>query len=114
MPPQDTTEEWLAESYDYEPPHRGEVRKGVILSLEAQGITVDAGLKHDGFVPRSDIERLEEEIDESELEPGQEITTCVARPEDQNGNLILSLSQVRFDWARAIELLESGQIWREK
>jgi len=110
----DTTEGWLTESYDYEPPRRGEVRDGIILSRDAQGITVDIGLKRDGFVPRADIDQMEEEIDVSELEPGQKITTCVARPEDQNGNLILSLYQMRFqeDWARAKELVGTGEIWQ--
>lgn len=111
---QNTTEEWLTESYDYEPPHQGEIRKGVILSIDTQGITVDVGMKRDGFVPWADIERLEEEIDVSELKPGHEIITCIARPEDQNGNLILSLyeAQREKDWLRAQGLLESGEIWQ--
>ena len=54
-------EGWLTETYDYERPKRGQVREGIILTVEDQGLFVDVGLKRDGFVPDSDIERLDEE-----------------------------------------------------
>lgn len=106
---------WLTKAYDYQRPRRGQVRKGVILNLEEHGITVDIGLKRDGFVPRADIERLGEEAS-SLLELGQEVVTRIVRPRDRDGNLILSLYQARLekDWTKAQELLENGDVWRGK
>ena len=106
-------EQWLTEAYDYEPPRRGQVCKGVILKSEPNGIIVDIGLKRDGFVPQSDLERLEEETI-SELKLGQEITTRLVKTAGPDGNHILSLSRAQDeqDWTKAQKLLESGEIWQ--
>lgn len=105
-------EKWLKENYDYERPQRGEIREGTILQIEEQGMLVDIGLKHDGFVPRSDLAQLEEETI-SQLKPGQDIETRVIKPTDQEGELILSLYQAQQeeDWKKAQALLEQGEIW---
>ncbi len=104
---------WLTEPYDYQSPRRGQMRKGVILRLEERGAIVDVGLKRDGLVPHRDIERLGDEA-ASELKVGQEVVTCIVRPRDRDGRLILSLYQARLekDWAQAQELLASGEMWR--
>jgi small subunit ribosomal protein S1 len=113
MSVKDVVERWLTKEHDYERPRRGQIRQGKIVKIEEHGITVDLGLKRDGFVPRTDLERLGEEATSS-LEPGQEITARVLGLEDQDGNLVLSLYQARFekDWTRAQELLESDDVWQ--
>jgi ribosomal protein S1 len=83
------TKGWLTEGYDYQPPRRGQLRKGVILKFEARGITVDLGLKRDGLIPQADIERLEEGV-VSALKPGQEVMTRIMQPGNQDSNHILS------------------------
>jgi small subunit ribosomal protein S1 len=105
-------EQWLAGEYDYEQPVVGEIRKGILLEVSEAGALVDIGLKHDGIVPRQDIERLEEET-LSGLEPGQEVTVRVLRADDREGNLLLSLYQAlsQEDWTKARELLDSNDIW---
>jgi small subunit ribosomal protein S1 len=102
---------WLTETYDYERPKRGQVREGIILKVEDQGLFVDVGLKRDGFVPDSDIERLDDET-VSELEPGQEIEARIVRSADREGNIVLSLYQARLkkDWDKAYEMLDSGDV----
>jgi small subunit ribosomal protein S1 len=109
---QDVMERWLSEEYDYDRPRRGDIRAGEILKVDEHGIAVDLGLKRDGFIPRSDVERLGEETSSS-LEPGQEVKARVVRLEDAEGNLLLSMYQARFeeDWTKARELLESGEVW---
>jgi small subunit ribosomal protein S1 len=104
---------WLTEPYDYERPRRGQIRQGVILQVEERGVTVDIGLKREGFVPDTDIKRLGKDV-ASQLEPGQEVTACIVQPEDRDGNLILSLrqAQIEKDWTRAQEMLESSEIWQ--
>jgi small subunit ribosomal protein S1 len=106
---------WLTKEYDYERPRRGQVRQGEILKVEENGVTVDLGLKRDGFVPRADLERLGEEATSS-LEPGQEVKARITRLEDQEGHLLLSLYQMRFekDWDRARVSLGSGDVWWEE
>jgi small subunit ribosomal protein S1 len=106
-----TFAELLADSYDYERPTKGQLRDGVILRVEERGITIDVGAKREGFVPYRDIERLGKEA--PDLEPGQEVTARVVKPEDRAGNLILSLYQARQekDWKKAEDLLESGKVW---
>jgi small subunit ribosomal protein S1 len=108
----DVMERWLTEEYNYDRPRRGDLRAGVILKVDERGLIVDLGLKRDGFVPRTDVQRLDEEASSS-LEPGQEIEARVVRLEDAEGNLILSMYQARFekDWTKARELLESGDAW---
>jgi small subunit ribosomal protein S1 len=113
MPVKDVLEGWLTEEYDYERPRWGQIRQGEILKIEEGGITLDLGLKRDGFVPRSDLERLGKEA-ASSLELGQEVAGRILRLEGQDGNMVLSLYQARFeeDWKMAQELLESGFVWQ--
>ena len=113
MPAEQIPQRWLSKDYDYKPPRRGQVLKGTILTVESDGIIVDVGLKREGFVPSTDIARLEEKAF-SRLHPGKEVVVRVTHPKDRQGNLILSLSAARVekDWAKARELLESGDTWR--
>jgi small subunit ribosomal protein S1 len=108
-----TIKGWLTEEYDYEQPQRGQVLEGIILDVDGRGVMVDVGLKRDGFVPESDLERLGEE-DVARLEPGQEIEARILRTEDRAGRILLSMYQARLreDWSKALKMLESGKVWR--
>ncbi|GAB4472645.1 MAG: S1 RNA-binding domain-containing protein [Anaerolineae bacterium] len=67
--------------------------------------------KRDGIIPLSDIERMEPGVFES-LRVGDQVAVYVLNPSDKDGNLLVSLNlgmQAR-DWARASELLESGEL----
>jgi small subunit ribosomal protein S1 len=106
---------WLTDAYDYRRPRWGQILEGVILRVDKTGIVVDVGLKREGIVSHRDVERLGEEA-VSQLGPGQEVTARIVRPEDRDGNLILSLYQARLEkeWARAQDLLDSGRVFRVK
>jgi small subunit ribosomal protein S1 len=100
------------EDWDYQRPKRGEVRTGTILSIHDQEIIVDVGGKRDGIVPYADMQRLgPEEL--AKLSVGDEVLVYVLRPEDQDGNLLLSLNMARQEkaWRRAQQLAESGDVW---
>ncbi len=105
--------DWFTEVHDYAPARRGEIREGVLLELDEWGAVVDVGLKHDGIVPRQDLEYLDEDV-LSDLKLGQEVTTQVVRPDDKDGNLLLSLSyiQEQEDWAKAQTVFEQGEVWQ--
>ncbi len=99
------------EDWDYQEPRRGQVRVGVILSIQEQEIIVDVGAKRDGIVPSTDLQRLDAES-LAELAVGQEVPVYVLRTEDQDGNLLVSLNMARQEkaWLRAKELSESGEV----
>jgi small subunit ribosomal protein S1 len=105
----------LTEEHDYQRPVKGQIRTGVILRIEERGIIVDVGLKRDGIVSHQDAQRLGKEF-KSQLEPGREVIARIVRPEDRDGNLVLSLYQARLekDWQRAQEMMESGAVWHSE
>lgn len=96
----------LEESFRVEPIAKGDILPGTILAIDDQGILVDVGLKRDGIVPRTDVENL----DDCDFEVGSQVTVMVVRPEDSNGNLIVSLDQAQAfeDWGAAQRQMEKG------
>jgi small subunit ribosomal protein S1 len=102
----------LSEEYDYRHPRRGDIRQATVLSIEPHQIVVDIRTKRDGIVPEADLERLEEE-ELTAIDIGDEIPVYVLRPEDINGNVVVSINMalVHRDWLRAEELFKSGEIY---
>ncbi len=100
----------LEESLTFSTPERGDLLDGTVLAIDSQGLIVDLGLKRDGVVPRSDLEKLGDQVD---YEIGQEISVVVMKPEDDDGNLMVSVAQARQseDWAKAEALLEDDESW---
>lgn len=103
------------EDWDYQQPKRGEIRTGVILAITDQEIIIDVGAKRDGVVPLADLQRMSPEA-LANLSVGDKVPVYVLRPEDQDGNLMVSLYQARQekDWQRAQELAKSGEVWEEE
>ena len=99
----------LEESLALEQPERGDLLTGRVQAIDPLGLIVDCGLKRDGIVPRADLERMEGVT----YTVGDEIAVMVLQPEDQDGNLVLSVSQARQgeDWTKAEQLLESTEAW---
>ena len=90
---------------------RGDIVTGTVLSVDNHGLIVGVGSMHDGFVDRRDIERLG--LDPTDYEVGNDIDVSIVRMEDDEGNLVLSVSQARQseDWKKAEALLEQDEIW---
>jgi small subunit ribosomal protein S1 len=109
--PDDLSFEALLEaSFAEKEPERGDIVGGVVLAVDHYGLIIDIGLGRDGIVPRRDLERLEES---AVFHVDDEIDVMVMRPEDEDGNLVLSVSQARQseDWRRAEQLLEADETW---
>jgi small subunit ribosomal protein S1 len=51
----------LQEGYDYKRPQRGDIRRGVVLSVGPDRVVLDLGLKRDGIVSAADLQRLGQE-----------------------------------------------------
>jgi small subunit ribosomal protein S1 len=92
-------------------PQRGDVLSGRVVALDTQGMIVDLGLKRDGVVPRTEIDKLREEGVEFKVD--QEVPVVVIEPEDKDGNLRVSVNQGRQqkDWLTAERLMASADMW---
>jgi len=102
----------LEASFAGEQPERGDIITGTILRVDNQGLIVDIGMMgRDGIVSRKDIERLG--VETSAYNVGDEIDVIIVRMEDQDGNLVLSVSQAlqSEDWKKAEALMLSEEVW---
>lgn len=90
---------------------RGDIVRGVVLSIDSHGLIVDVGWKQDGIVTRHDIERMG--MNPADFQIDAEIDVAVVRLNDSDGNLILSASQARQneDWKRAEESMDADALW---
>lgn len=104
-------EELLADQA-YAPPRKGEIRRGVILSISPNQVVLDIRAKREGFVPARELERMDPKL-RDQLAVGMEIPVYVVNPEDNEGKTIVSITRglVQTDWDRALALLESQEIW---
>jgi small subunit ribosomal protein S1 len=102
----------LEASFDYTPPERGEIRNATILQIDSKGdVVVDLGAKQDGIVPAQDLEKLDNEY-RSRLKVGESVPVYILNPRDQDGNLIVSISQglQQYDWDEARRLLGTDEV----
>jgi small subunit ribosomal protein S1 len=102
----------LLDEYDYARPQRGELREGLIMQVEDNGVLVSIGTKREGLIPWHDIRQMGDDTTEESLTPGQTLQVYVQDPENRDGELILSLAmvQVARDWEEAARLYEEGGI----
>ena len=102
----------LEASFAQKEPERGEIISGTVLAVDHFGLIVDVGIGRDGVVPRRDLERLPEDY-LLEFHPDDEVDVMVVRTEDEDGNLVLSVSQARQseDWRLAEKLMENDEVW---
>jgi len=88
------------EDWDYQQPKRGEIRTGVILAITDQEIIIDVAPSAMAWCPcRLAADELR---GPGQAEGGDKVPVYVMRPEDQDGNLMVSLYQARQekDWQR--------------
>lgn len=80
---------------------------GRIITMTDREILIELGAKSEGIVYGKDIEALPKDV-RSGLKIGDEVYAYVVTPEDQNGNVVLSLSKAiaEKDWRTAEELFE--------
>jgi len=100
----------LAEEDLLATPERGDLLVGVVIAKDPSGIIVDLGMKRDGVIARSELEKLTQ--DEINYELGDSISVMVIDPVDADGNLLVSISQAREsgDWLEARGLMEADEI----
>jgi small subunit ribosomal protein S1 len=103
---------FLDSEYAYRTPRHGDILQGTIMQVTPNEIFIDVGTKSEGIVSGREMERMDPELRES-LTVGQEVLAYVIRPEDQDGNVVLSLTraQMETDWRKAEELYAAEEIF---
>lgn len=106
--PNNQTMESLLESetLSVELPQVGEIRKGMIASINSSQILISVGAKSEGVVAGRELEQLTAE-ERAELQVGQEVNVYVLNPEDQNGNVVLSFkrAQEEMSWENVEKMI---------
>ncbi len=89
-------------------PQPGEIRIGMIASISPSQILVSIGAKSEGVVSGRELDQLSAEEREA-LKVGEEVHVYVINPEDENGNVVLSLkrAQEQISWEN-VEKLVAG------
>ena len=107
-----TMAELLEQAYDLKEVRRGDILTGTIVSVAPNEILIDIGSKSEGIVAGREIERLSPEK-LAGLCVGEEVPVYVVKPEDDEGNTILSLvrAQAESDWLVAQKMYDSGEIY---
>jgi small subunit ribosomal protein S1 len=102
--------EALLEQHDYDMPQPGDIRKGTIVAITPQGVIIDLGLKRDGFVPSSDLSKLEPGEREA-LQVNDEISVYIAQSDEPDALTVsIHLARLNQDWIEAEELMNSGEV----
>ncbi|MCC7117577.1 MAG: S1 RNA-binding domain-containing protein [Anaerolineales bacterium] len=104
-----------SESLSVELPQAGEIRKGMIASIGQSQILVSIGAKSEGVINTRELEQLTEE-ERAELKVGQEISVFVIRPEDENGNVVLSFkrAQEQTSWENVEKMVNDETVIESK
>jgi small subunit ribosomal protein S1 len=101
----------MEEALNFRRLKRGDIVDGEIVSVTPTEVLVHVGAKSEGIVPSKELERLGREGLET-LQAGDVIPVYVVKPEDRDGNLILSIrrAEEESDWRRAQELHDSAEV----
>lgn len=100
----------LLDQHDYELPKVGDIRKGIIVAINNQGVIVDLGLKRDGLVPLTDLSKLSDE-DRDALAVNDEIPVFILNTEKPDSLIVsINMAMLNQDWIEAEALMNSGEI----
>lgn len=96
-------------------PQAGEIRKGVIASVSPSQILVSIGAKSEGVIAGRELDQLSDS-DREALKVGEEIPVYVQNPEDENGNVVVSLrrAQEQISWENVEKMLEEDRVYESK
>ncbi len=96
-------------------PQAGEIRTGVIASIAPSQILVSIGAKSEGMVSGRELEQLTAE-DREALKVGAEVPVYIINPEDENGNVVLSIrrAQEQLSWENVEKMLEEDKVYDSK
>lgn len=85
----------------------GKIVKGVITTVDSDGVLVDIGYKSRGLIPKFEFGTHELKS----LKPGQDIEVLLDELESAEGNVVLSYEKAKAAkaWEKIVQLFESNQ-----
>ena len=106
--------ELLEQGYGQMLPKRGDAVEGVIVEIGPSEVLIDIGSKCEGIVTSRDLDHLDPSYRKS-LRVGDKVLAYVIRPEDMNGNVVLSLSRAMLegDWRDAAKVFEAEEVFEK-
>jgi small subunit ribosomal protein S1 len=107
-----TMEDYLSyEEEAFKTPSHGDIVDGVVVRVDPDEVLVDIGAKAEGVISSKEL-GFRGEADLQELEPGAQIKVYVLQPENEEGNVVLSLRRARAEttWLTAGDKQESGDV----
>lgn len=105
--------QYLDQEIDFGMPRRGDLREGTIVDIRPSEILLNVGLKRDGIIPNSDLQKLEPEVVDA-LEVGQTVTVMVTHADDSSFVFSIAEALQQQDWIDAQALLDSGGVTIQK
>ena len=106
-----TMEDYLHfEEEAFKTPNHGDIVDGIVVRVDPDEVLVDIGAKAEGVISSKEL-GLRGDVD-SELEPGDQIKVYVLQPENEEGNVVLSLRRARAEttWIVAAEKQTDGTV----
>src|SRR3989440_729423 len=106
-----TMEDYLHfEEEAFKTPNHGDIVDGIVVRVDPDEVLVDIGAKAEGVISSKEL-GIRGDID-SELEPGDQIKVYVLQPENEEGNVVLSLRRARAEttWIVAAEKQSDGTV----
>lgn len=101
---------YLGDSSDFDMPNRGDLREGTIVEVRSSELLVNIGVKRDGVIPQTDLNRLDQEFVKN-LTVGDTVTVTVSKISDDDGSFTLSIAEAlqAQDWIDAEALLNNSE-----
>lgn len=96
--------------YVLKAPQPGQVMKGMITDISKKMVLVDIGAKTEGMVVDKEYEAAKDFV--KDLNVGDEVSVYVLSPENERGQILLSLKRALIDrkWEQFAQYLETGEV----
>ena len=107
-----TMEDYLHfEEEAFKTPSHGDIVDGIVVRVDPDEVLVDIGAKAEGVISSKEL-GVRGEVDALGLEPGDHIKVYVLQPENEEGNVVLSLRRARAEttWLEAADKQVDGSV----
>src|SRR2546421_527900 len=107
-----TMEDYLHfEEEAFKTPNHGDIVDGIVVRVDPDEVLVDIGAKAEGVISSKEL-GMRGDLDSATLEPGDQIKVYVLQPENEEGNVVLSLRRARAEttWLVAAEKQVDGTV----
>src|SRR6266571_3977206 len=107
-----TMEDYLHfDEESFKTPNHGDIVDGIVVRVDPDEVLVDIGAKAEGVISSKEL-GMRGDVDSAGLEPGDQIKVYVLQPENEEGNVVLSLRRARAEttWLVAAEKQTDGTV----